>query len=105
MSSFNNALLMNTVFGIPPHHPASLISRTTSSSNSSFTDPRSIFPLNLSNSNNNNNSSSADTITDNDSAGENNNVEEKISVKSSSIADLRLKAKKHQEALGINDPE
>ena len=94
---------MNTVFGIPPHHPASLISRTTSSS-SSFTDPRSIFPLNLSNSNNNN-SSSADTITDNDSAGENNNVEEKISVKSSSIADLRLKAKKHQEALGINDPE
>ena len=104
MSSFNNALLMNTVFGIPPHHPASLISRTTSSSNSSFTDPRSIFPLNLSNSNNNN-SSSADTITDNDSAGENNNVEEKISVKSSSIADLRLKAKKHQEALGINDPE
>ena len=104
MSSFNNALLMNTVFGIPPHHPASLISRTTSS-NSSFTDPRSIFPLNLSNSNNNNNSSSADTITDNDSAGENNNVEEKFSVKSSSIADLRLKAKKHQEALGINDPE
>ena len=104
MSSFNNALLMNTVFGIPPHHPASLISRTTSSSSSSFTDPRSIFPLNLSNSNNNNNNSSNTDTPDND-AGDNNN-EEKFSVKSSSIADLRLKAKKHQEALGINaDPE
>ena len=77
---------MNTVFGLPPPN---LISRT----NSSFTDPRSIFPLNLSNNNNNDN--------DND-----NNNEEKFSVKSSSIADLRMKAKKHQEALGIiNDPE
>jgi len=76
-------------------HPGS---RNPNSSNESFIDhARSVFPLNLSNNNNNGLKETGTSGSDDDL--------EKQEEKSSSIADLRMKAKKHQESLGINDSD
>ena len=94
LSGFNSSLLVNTLLGIPPPPSSLLSARTPTSATTpeSFTDPRSIFPLNLSNNNNN-------------GLKEVSEDEAEQQEKSSSIADLRMKAKKHQESLGINDSD
>jgi len=104
LSGFNNSLLVNTLLGSggAPPTPPSLLPHTNN--NLSFTDPRSIFPLNLS-SNNNNNSDKTDNETEDSNESSGGETKEEFSVKSSSIADLRMKAKRHQEALGINDSD
>ncbi len=79
--------------------PPPLISHNGNNNHSSFTDPRSVFPLNLSSQNNNEDDRKLNNGNDGASASN----EQEVSVKSSSIADLRMKAKRHQEALGIND--
>ena len=128
LSGFNNSLLVNTLLGghgtpAAPHASLgglpSAVNNSSANNNLSFTDPRSIFPLNLSfdgknashANNNNNDKPTADNETEDSNAssgagiGIENKTEPEISVKSSSIADLRMKAKRHQEALGINDSD
>ena len=56
-------------------------------------------------SNNNNNSDKTDNETEDSNESSGGETKEEFSVKSSSIADLRMKAKRHQEALGINDSD
>ena len=56
-------------------------------------------------SNNNNNEDKPDNEADDSNASSSGEIKEELSVKSSSIADLRMKAKRHQEALGINDSD
>ena len=56
-------------------------------------------------SNNNNNSDKTDNETEDSNESSGGEAKEDFSVKSSSIADLRMKAKRHQEALGINDSD
>ena len=100
LSGFNSSLLVNTLLGMTTTPPTTSLLHPGSrnpNSNESFIDhARSVFPLNLSNNNNNGlketNSGSDDDL-------------EKQEEKSSSIADLRMKAKRHQESLGINDSD
>ena len=56
-------------------------------------------------SNNNNNEDKPDNEADDSNTSSSGEIKEELSVKSSSIADLRMKAKRHQEALGINDSD
>ena len=63
---------------------------------------KAIFSLS---SNNNNNSDKTDNEAEDSNESSGGEAKEEFSVKSSSIADLRMKAKRHQEALGINDSD
>ena len=56
-------------------------------------------------SNNNNNEDKPDNEADDSNTSSSGEIKEELNVKSSSIADLRMKAKRHQEALGINDSD
>merc|ERR1712156_135313 len=83
LSGFNNSLLVNTLLGSgAPPAPPTLLPQTNN--NLSFTDPRSIFPLNLS-SNNNNNSDKTDNEAEDSNESSGGGAKEEFSVKSSSI--------------------
>ena len=100
LSGFNSSLLVNTLLGMTTTPPPtnSLLHPSRSNSNESFIDhARSVFPLNLSNNNNNG-------LKETRSSGSDEDLD-KQEEKSSSIADLRMKAKRHQESLGINDSD